>query len=160
MSAIASFIKLPKTALAGLRDVAVPKRRIFGGPRDDYPNYLRNHGLPTARYEWAGSILGTLLPYLGGQQIVLMSSEHDELAEYLTKSRQATRFILTDSHRQAFLERLKPESFSKQELGDYYNEFNETHEPEAGGPMLDGIRALHTSLSAVDKDSVILLSIG
>ncbi len=88
-----------------------------------------------------------------------MKSEHDDLATFLTKNRQATHFIFTDAHRQACLDRLTPESFSERELCGYYNEFNATDESEAGRPMLDGIRALRQSLSTLDKDSVIVFSI-
>jgi len=33
MSAVANFIKLPKSALVGLREAAVPKKRSAGRPR-------------------------------------------------------------------------------------------------------------------------------
>lgn len=96
MSAIASFVKLPKTALEGLRQVAVPKKRLFGTPRDRYLDYLQQHGQQVADYQWSGFVLATLLPYLEEQhQITLMDSEYDELGNFLTDSRKATHFIFT-----------------------------------------------------------------
>lgn len=150
MSVIASFTKLPKASLDGLRQATAQ-----GG----FDRYLQQYGKSVADYEWSGFILATLLPYLDEQQIQLMKSEHDELALFLSQTLQATCFIFTDAHRQAYVGKLAPESFSAQKLGDYYNEFNATGEPDAGQPMLDGIRALRQSLSALDGDSVILFCI-
>jgi len=150
MSAVASFTKLPKTSLDGLRQATAQ-----GG----FDRYLQQHGKSVADYEWSGYILATLLPYLDEQQIQLMNSEHEELASFLSQTLQATCFVFTDAHRQAYVSRLAPESFSAQQLGDYYNEFNATDEPDAGQPMLDGIRALRQSLNALDADSVIVFCI-
>jgi hypothetical protein len=151
MSAVASFTKLPKTSLDGLRQAATQ-----GG----FEKFLQQHGKSVADYDWSGFILATLLPYLDEQQIHLMKSEHDELASFLSQSLQATCFIFTDPQRQAYVGRLAPESFSEDKLRDYYNEFNATDEPDAGQPMLDGIRAFRQSLNALDGDSVMLFCIG
>ncbi len=159
MSAIASFIKLPKTALEGLRAVAIPKKRFFGAPRDAYPDYLRQHGQQVADYQRSGFVLATLLPYLEEQhQIALMDSEYDELGKFLTDSRKATHFVFTDAHKRAFLAKLEGQ-FSEQALRDYFREFNETDEPEAGKWMLEGIRAFRQSLSTLDEGSVVVFSI-
>ena len=150
MSAIASFTKIPKASLDGLRQATAQ-----GG----FDKYLEQHGTSVADYEWSGYVLATLLPYLDEQQIQLMKSEYDELASFLSETLQATCFIFTDTHRQAYVDRLAPESFSAQTLCDYYNEFNATDEPSAGQPMLDGIRAFRQSLSALDDASVIVFCI-
>jgi hypothetical protein len=103
MSAIASFIKLPKTALDGLREAAVPRKRLFGGQRDSYTDYFRQHGQEVADYKWSGYVLATLLVCLQKEhQIDLMKSEFDELATFLSKSRGATSFIFTDAGVHAF----------------------------------------------------------
>jgi len=150
MSALASFIKLPKSSLDGLR-----RATAQGG----FDRFLQQHGRPVADYEWSGFMLATLLPYLDEHQIRLMKSEYDELATFLSQSLQATCFIFTDAHRQQYVARLAPDSFSEEKLQDYYNEFNATEEPGSGQPMLDGIRALRQSLSALDESSVIVFSI-
>jgi hypothetical protein len=150
MSAIASFIKLPRTSLDALRQATAQ-----GG----FDRFLQEHGSSVADYDWSGYILGTLLPYLDEQKIQLMKSEHDELAAFLSQSLQATCFIFTDAHRQAYVGGLAPEAFSPQKLRDYYNEFNATDEPDAEQPMLDGIRALRQSLSTLDDGSVIVFRI-
>ena len=159
MSAIASFIKLPKTALDGLRQAAVPKKRLFGAPRDTYHDYLRLHGQEVADYKWSGYVLVTLLVCLQKQhQIDLMKSEFDELSTFLSKSRGATCFILTDAHKRAFLPKLDGQ-FSEQKLCDYYNQSNGSAETEAGKPMLDGVRAFRQSVSTLDESSVVVFSI-
>jgi hypothetical protein len=152
MSAIASFIQLPKTALEGLRQATT---------QGSYQGYLQQHGRAAADYEWSGYILATLLPYLEEQhQIDLMRSEHDDLAAFLTERQQATHFIFTHAHRQSFHSRLDPQAFSAESLRDYYNEFNESDEPDVGQPMLDGVRAVRQCLGALDEGSVIVFSIG
>ena len=150
MSAIASFTKLPKTSLDGLRQATAQGK---------FDSFLQQHGKSVADYEYSGYILATLLPYLDEQQIQLMKSEHDELATFLSQTLQATCFVFTDAHRQAYAGKLAPESFSEQKLCDYYNEFNATDESDAGQPMLDGVRAFRQSLSALDDGSVIVFSI-
>ncbi len=159
MSAIASFIKLPKTALDGLRDAAIPKKRLFGSPHDTYHDYLRQHGQEVADYKWSGYVLATLLVCLQEQQIDLMHSEYDRLSTFLTKSRGTTHFIFTDAHKRAYLPKLDGE-FSEQSLCDYYNEFHGSAETEAGKPMLDGVYAFRQSVSTLDEGSVVVFGIG
>ncbi len=149
---------LPETALDGLREVAVPKKRLFGAARDTYHDYLRQNGREVADYKWSGYILATLLVYLQEQQIDLMTSDYDELAGFLTKSRNATHLIFTNALKQAFIAKLRGQ-FSEQALCDYYNEFNGTQETGVGKPMLDGIEAFRQSLNALEPGSVVVFSI-
>jgi hypothetical protein len=150
MSAIATFSKIPKGSLAGLRTAA---------DRGALAEYLDQHGQVASHYEWSGYILGTLLPYLDEQEISLMKSEHDELSAFLSEKSGGTYFILTNNHRQTYAGKLNPEAFAEQALRDYYNEFNATNEADVGPAMRDGIRALRESLNTVDQDSVVVLSI-
>lgn len=160
MSAIASFVLLPTSALSELREVAVPKKSFFGGAKDRFHDFLRTRGREAASYDWSGYVIATVLPYLVERQIDLMKSEHDELASHLSTERKSTCFIFTPAHKSAYLAQLSPESYFEVELRDYCNEFNGSSEDDAGKPMLDGIRAIHESLSHLDDDSVILLHIG
>jgi hypothetical protein len=160
MSAIALFIKLPKTALDGLARIAVPKKRLFGSPRDTYHDYLGKYGEEVADYQWSGYVLGTFLPYLEERhQIDLMKSEYDPLAHFLTEARGATHFILTNALREKYLDKLEVLSLSEQELRDYYNEFNEAKEIDSGKPMLDGLEAFRQALRRVDDSTVIVFVI-
>ena len=161
MSAIASFIKVPKSALDGLRKAAVPQKRLFGGSKDTYHDYLREHGHEIADYRWSGFVLATLLPYLQEKhQIDLMRSEYDELAAFLTKARKATHFILTRAQASAFLSRLDPRLFSEGEMRQYFNEFNATDDQKVGQAMLDGVVAFQESLKQMEDESVVVFNIG
>ena len=155
MSAIASFIRLPNSAIQGLRDSAVPKNG-----RDTFHDFLEKNGKDVASYDWSGYVLATLLPYLDEQGIDLMKSEHDELSCFLSEKRQATCFILTNAQKEKYLGQLGSGSFSEEALRDYFNEFNATEESEIGNAMLDGITSLRESLESIDEGSVVLLSIG
>jgi hypothetical protein len=160
VSAIASFMSIPKSALDGLRDAATPKKNWRGKIVDNYPSYLAAHAREVATYPWSGYVLATLLPFLEEQGIDLMASEFDDLAADICKARQTTCFLLTDAHKNAYLERLKVAPFSEDQLRDYYNEFNGCAEPEAGRPMLDGIAAFRQSLESVDAESAVVFAIG
>ena len=160
MSAIAEFIKLPKSSLDGLSKAAIPKKSFFGRPRDTYYDYLRNNGQQVVDYKWSGYVLGTLLVYLDEKhQIDLMKSEYDGLSSDLTNARKATHFILTNELRSRYLAKLSGLSVSEQELLNYYNNFNGASESEAAKPMLDGIRAFRQALEQVDDSSVIIFLI-
>jgi hypothetical protein len=160
MSAIAPFVKLSKTDLDGLRDAATPKKPLFGRPRDLYHDYLRLHGKEVADYRWSGYVLATLLPYLEERhQIRLMTSEYEALADSLTKTRGAAHFIFTNELKTKNLDLLDSLSVSEEQLRDYYNEFNETNEPQIGKPMLDGVKVFRQALSQVDESSVVVFAI-
>jgi hypothetical protein len=160
MSAIASFILLPKSALPELCEAAVLKKGLFGGVKDRFPDFLRTRGRVAASYNWSGYVLATVLSFLEERQIDLMKSEHDDYSSHISKERESTCFIFTPAHKRAYLAQLSPESYSEPDLRDYCNEFNGSSEVDAGKPMLDGIRAIHDSLRLLDDESVILLHIG
>ena len=149
MSATASFIKLPKSALEGL-----PAAAASGAAYD----YLSSNGTEVAEYRWSGYVLTTLLPYLEEKhQIDLMKSEHDELAAFITNATGATHFIFTADQRTALLNRLEPKSFSEAAMRRYFNEFNATNDQEIGQAMLDEVSALHQSLGEIEDNSVVVL---
>jgi len=75
MSAIVSFILMPKSAIDGLRNAATPKKSWLGKPKDAYHDYLAQNGRVVAHYEWSGYTLATLLTYLQEEQIDLMHSD-------------------------------------------------------------------------------------
>jgi hypothetical protein len=160
MSAIASFVQIPRNAVEGLRLAATPRKKLFGGMRDTYPDYLQQNGQSIAEYKWSGYVLATLRVYLQQRHdIDLMHSAYDELSSFLTHARATTCFIFTDTHKKAYLAKFDP-PFSEEELRDYYNEFNATHEDQVGKAMLDGIRSLRQCLNALDDKSVVVFSIG
>lgn len=70
---------LETSKLGALRNAATPKRRLFGGNRDEYHSFLQKEGREVAEFRWAGIVMATLLCYLQERrQIDLMKSEHDD----------------------------------------------------------------------------------
>ena len=160
MSAIASFTKMPTSSLEGLRKAAIPKKRLFGKPRDVYFEYLQQHGREVVYYKWPGFLLATLLIYLDEKhKVKLMESEYGDLATFLTQSRGVTHFVFTNAQRETYLNTLGGQ-FSQEELCTYYNEFNATEGSDAGPPLRDGVIAIHQALSQLDENSVIIFSLG
>lgn len=160
MSAIASFTKLPLGALPGLQEAAVPKKRFLKSPLDTYHEYLKAHGKEVAEYPRPGYVLATLLVYLDEEhQVDLMKSAHNELSDFLTNARGATSFVLTHEHKTMYLEQLAS-PVAATDLRDYYNEFNEVDEPNAGLFMQEGIAAFRQALGSIDEGSVVLVQIG
>ena len=161
MSAIASFILIPKAALPELRTAAVPKKGWFGGTKDHFYGFLRQRGREVSHYEWSGFVIATLLVYLQqNRQIDLMKAQGDDLSAFLSEKRKGTWFALGAGHKNLYLAKLSPDSFSEPEMRDFYNKFNASNEAEIGKAMLDGVRSIRESLNAVEDDSVVLLNIG
>jgi hypothetical protein len=151
MSAVASFILLPRAALSGLRDAAV---------KDTYWDFLAQAGKEVADYQWSGYVLATLLCCLKDDyQVDLLTSPDEELSEFLSKARGSTHVIFSKEQRDAHLEKLDPSALSVEKLRDCYNKFNEVNEPDAGAPMIDGVRAIRQSLAQLDDASVVVLVI-
>jgi hypothetical protein len=159
MSAMASFILLPQAALSGLRDAAVPKKRFFGPAKDTYWDFLAQAGREVGDYRWSGYVLATLLCWLKENHQTDLLTSHEELAEFLSKARGSTHVIFTKEQSDAYLERLDPSGLSVEQLRDYYNKFNGVNEPDAGMPMIDGVRAIRQSLAQLDDASVVVLVI-
>jgi hypothetical protein len=161
MSAVASFILLPTSALGELRDAAVPKKRFFGGFKDGLPEFLAKRGKEVAQYAWSGYVLATLLPYLAQKkQIVLMKPDYEDLGAFMSKTRNSSVFVFSSVQKDAALEKLSNGTFSAEEMRDYFNNFNASNEKEIGQAMLDGIEAIKCSLEQIDASSVVLLMIG
>jgi hypothetical protein len=162
MSAIASLIVIPKAAVGGLREAAVPpKKGWLGSAKDTYWDYLKQNGREVADYPWSGYVLGSVMDWLQEKhQIDLMTSSEDELANFLSEARETTHFVLPVEHRHAYLERLDPSAFSAEDFRRYYNEFHETDEPDLGTSMEDGIGVLKQALLSVDQNSLVVVIIG
>ena len=146
MSALATFSLLPFTSVGELPD--------------DYESVLERDGRAAVECYLSGYLFATLLPYLREQGIELMRSPFDRSLRPLCQARDESIFILTPSHKYAYLDRLDPVLFSATELCDYYSAFNASSEPDVGQAMLEGISVLQQSLEALDDDSVIVFSIG
>ena len=94
MSAIATTTEVPISALAALRDAAVPRKHLIGGPEDRFPLALARHGRALELFEHSGDLLATVLAYLDEKHgIDLMHSRHEEVASAITKAR-GSRFVI------------------------------------------------------------------
>jgi hypothetical protein len=161
MSAIASFMLLPRAALEGLRRAAVPKKRLFFGPtQDTYWDFLEKNGKEVGDYRWSGYVLATLLCCLEqDHQINLLKSPYDDLGDFLSKARGNSHVIFCNEHKNVYLEKFDQAQFSVEKLRDYYSNFNEVDAPDAGLPMLDGVHSIQRSLAQLDETSVVILII-
>lgn len=106
MSMVASFYRLPISAVDGLREAFGSDRRL-GRAGHTYADYFRQHGREVVEYFWQGFVLGTLLVYLQEERdIDLMSSEYGAFAADLSKGANATVIVLTQQHKQACMTKL------------------------------------------------------
>jgi hypothetical protein len=161
MSAIASFIEIPASALEELRRRAVPQKRISPRPKDEFGQFLRARGREVVRYGWSGYVLSTLVPYLAEKhRIDLQNSERSELAGFLSDARGAWFLALSPRERASYLNDLDPGRFSEEEMRDYFNEFNASDDVEMGRAMLDGIIAIREALRQLEDDHVVLMIVG
>jgi len=161
MSATATFHLLPVNTLDGVRSAAEPKKRFFGHAKDDYWGFVRLNGHTVAHYAWSGNVFLPLLGWLKDTRgIDFADGPYRELEKFLIEKRGSSLFLLTYEHKRKYLDLLDPSTVSIEELRDAYNAFEGTNEPDAGAPMLDGIKALHEALSSVSQDTVVLFTIG
>ncbi|MBK7875397.1 MAG: hypothetical protein IPJ77_06545 [Planctomycetes bacterium] len=123
--------------------------------------FLKREGKTAAQFAGDGGIYGAVFAYLDEERgINVSSSEHDELTARLSEATNGSCYLLTADHRAAHYDALDPARIPKDELQEYYEEYNESDEPGAGGKMWSAIRALRESLSRVDATRVTLLAIG
>lgn len=145
------------SAIASTRSVSKSELMRAG---DRAADVVAEHGRALATYRGSGYVLTTLLCYLDEtRDIHLMKSELDAITARLVSESGVTQFALTAQH-QGYRDGLAPERFDERELGDYYNELNESNEAGAGRAMADGIDFLRDALGAVNGDTVVILTIG
>lgn len=122
--------------------------------------FLKQEGKTAAQFAGDGGIYGPVFAYLDEvHEINVSSSDHDELAARLSEATGGSCFVLTQDHRAAHYDALDPAKIEKDELQEFYADFNESDEPGAGAKMWSAIRALRESLSRVDATRVTLFSI-
>jgi hypothetical protein len=159
MSAIADFRLIEISKLGGLRDVAKPKGKLFGGVKDDFFTFLSKESVTLKKYTWSGYYFATLLVYLEEKGIDLMKSSFDELSTNLTNFRNSTFFIFTEDHKKSYQDSLEPSKYSESELKKYYEEFNEIEDEDAGKALIDGIKILQENFKSLEVSKVIVFGI-
>lgn len=154
MSLIAEFKKMP---IAKFEEwcLAVAIEGVAG----DTDDFLQTHAKPLTEYDGSGYVYSALLEYLAESGIDLEESEYAALASELAEEHYPLCTVLTNGHKQNYLNKLNLDNFDENELRDYYNEFNGADEEEAGSYMLEAIRVLQFNLREADETSVVLLTL-
>jgi hypothetical protein len=128
--------------------------RVLRGTSDELWDVLGRETIARIEYSWSGDVLATLLPYLDGQGIDLVHSDHVEAAPH------GSVLVLTSDHRERYWARLDPSEFDGAVLQRYYEEFNETAAEDVGYAMLDGIAFFRDTLEPLESETVAVLIIG
>jgi len=122
--------------------------------------FTKSEGKSAAPFAGDGTIFGIVFAYLDEVHGVnLSSSEHDDVTARIADATGSSCFVLTLDHRNAHYDALDPAHYSKPELQEFHEEFNESEEPGAGAAMWNAIRALRESMSRLDEARVTLLVI-
>ena len=152
---------MPKSALSILCSAAATRVPFAYDPSisiSGYGDACDKLGQEAAKYEWSGYVMSTVLVYLADKGIDLLHSEHDDVVKTLRDTGASTATILTNAHKQSYLEALS-QTFSKSELRDYWRQHHEADD-DLGDAMLDGIRTATKALRRVDDTTVVIVDIG
>lgn len=152
MSLIVEFKKMP---IAKFEEWCLAA--AIEGMVGDTHAFLQKHAKPLTEYDGSGYMYSTLLEYLAEAGMDLEESEYAALAAERTEEHYALCAVLTNEHKQTYLDKLNLANFDENELGAYYNAFNDTQEVDAGSAMLEAIRVLQFNLREADETSVVLL---
>jgi len=154
MPANALFTRLPKAELGELVAAAT----------DDDPQafqaFLAANGTSVADYDYDGEVFSVLLPVLSEEYDIDLETSENEIVADIAEAIETLVFILTADDQDKYLAKLNPDNFSEEELAEAYEDFTEEEEEEAGEMMLAAVASLHQSLSEVDADHVVVVTIG
>ncbi|MDE1906799.1 MAG: hypothetical protein KGH75_10175 [Rhodospirillales bacterium] len=153
MSAVASFIRLPKEELKELASA------VGGDDPQGLAEFLAANGTSVVEFEEDGEIFSVLLPVLADDYDIDLETSENALIADLAEATDALVFILTQADQKKYLEQLDPENFSAEELGEAHADFTEDEEEGAGEAMLAGIAALHQAMQEIDADHAVVVSI-
>ncbi len=153
MSAVASFIRLPKEELRELASA------VGGDDPQGLAEFLAANGTSVVEFEEDGDIFSVLLPVLADDYDIDLETSENALIADLAEATDALVFILTQADQKKYLEQLDPDNFSAEELGEAHADFTEDEEAGAGEAMLAGIAALHQAMQEVDADHAVVVSV-
>ncbi len=154
MPANALFTRLPKAELGEL---------VAAAGDDDpqaFQSFLAANGTSVADYDYDGEVFSVLLPVLSEEYDIDLETSENEIVADIAEAIETLVFILTADDQEKYLAKLNPDHFSEEELAEAYEDFTEEEEEEAGEMMLAAVAALHQSLSEVDADHVVVVTIG
>jgi hypothetical protein len=127
------------------------------GASDELRDVLCRETIARIEYAWSGSVLGTLLRYLGEQGIDLL---HSDQVSTLSRSGEASVLVLTSDHRERYVARLDPSWFDGAALRRHYEECNEMEADGVEYALLDGIAFLRDTLEPLASGLVAVLVSG
>ena len=128
MSAIVEIVRFEKTDLKGLHDAAVPKKRLFGAPRDLFWDFVRQRGTRLADYEWSGFFFLLLFGFLKDRlQVDLLEADFNELGKHISEARRSvSAFVFSTDHKQRWTTLLH-QDVSEEDLLAYHREIGRAH---------------------------------
>lgn len=162
MSTIATINVVRIAALEGLRDRMKPRALLFGlGPVvDRFPAGIQRASSSCMTYDYSGSVLATLIPFLGEQGIRFTGREHANLVAELCATRRCFFAALTRLDRDEFLQPLQDLRQDGARLRAYDEAFNEQGAAGVETAMTAGLEFIAAGLSAASPDRIALLRIG
>jgi hypothetical protein len=159
VSTIAACTILPIGKFQALKEAAVPRRAgLFRRPRDGFQDFLHAEGTALPDLTVDGYYLITALTWLDEKKGVdLMQSEFQELASFLCDARGAYCAFLTPALLDEFRVGVDLGECEPEELGRYFEEFNEQQDPDSGQGMLQALHWLKECLEKTDSQRTGLL---
>ena len=158
-SAIGRSFVISESAFQIVQAAGSPRKRTLRGTSDEFWDVLARETTARIEYGWSGSVLATLVPYLGEQGIDLTPSDDDEVSSTISQTGEGSVFVLTSDHRERYLARLDPSAFDGASLRRYYEEYNETAAEGVDYAMLDGIAFLRDTLAPLESAIVAVVII-
>jgi len=164
MSAIADFRIIETSLLDELQDHAEIKveKKLFGKKTTDkYWDFLNAHSRRLMDFKWSGHVFSDTLTFLDEKKgINLVKGKYDAIATDLVNKRQASVFILTYEQKQKYLDKLKAENYSIDELTAFNKKFSEQDDPELAKAEIEAIKFLRDNLELLTDDKhVVLLNV-
>ena len=159
MSQVATATVLASKSLPSVVKAAAPRRRWFGGSKDEYHAVKAEQGKTLPAFNGDGMYLVTALVWLEERGLDLLSSSHDADASTLTEARGATHIILEHAHR-AHLPAMNSAVGSEDDLRQYYEAFHEVEDPPAGRELQTAMSYLRSLLDELKGDEIVLIEVG
>jgi hypothetical protein len=149
-----------RASAAVARSLVLPERAAADRPAA-LRGALDDEAVARLEYSWSGDVLTTLLRYLDGQGIDLLTgSRHDEIGATVSAAGTASLVVLSPRHRERYEARLDPVAFDAAALRRSYERANEVTAEGVEYALLDGIAFLRDTLAPLRPGLVALLLIG
>lgn len=164
MSQIAGFYAVPDSAVAQIRNAALPQKAgWFGKTTDTFWQTLWSHaGRDRLNFEGSGYAFVVLFEYLRDRKLLdVEGSENEEFARLLSSSRKAYFLSFTPAQARELAQSLPDSQGGEDDLKQYVVEFCGPEEPETmTAAVLAAARILRPALDGLQPGTIGLLNIG